>query len=196
MTTTSPDLPRPKPAGLSPVAYDGAHNHREVAKTSSRRRTEPSTPTARLQSVRCHRSNHARPRLHAPNARQPHPRRACNCTERDRQGDCGRPYQDHGCRPAVAGRRGQIRATGTDSRISGGSKRDCPTPSLTAGSRGSDPRPLGPTMGGRPDRTCGERPRASRIATRPKVGPTNCEKNISGRARCESARPCHVGHRC
>src|SRR5260370_456693 len=49
----------------------------------------------------------------------------------------------------------------------------------SAGSRGSDPRPLGPTMGGRPDRTCGERPRASRIATRPKVGPTNCEKNIS-----------------
>jgi hypothetical protein len=48
-----------------------------------------------------------------------------------------------------------------------------------AGSRGSDPRPLGPTMGGRPDRTCGERPRAPRIATRPKVGPTNCEKNIS-----------------
>src|SRR5258707_3365187 len=34
-------------------------------------------------------------------------------------------------------------------------------------------------MGGRLDRTCGERPRASRIATRPKVGPTNCEKNIS-----------------
>src|SRR5258708_36699133 len=32
------------------------------------------------------------------------------------------------------------------------------TPSPTAGSRGSDPRPLGPTMGGRPDRTCGERP--------------------------------------
>src|SRR5260370_9663637 len=38
------------------------------------------------------------------------------------------------------------------------------TPSPTAGSRGSDARPLGPTMGGRPDRTCGERPRASRIA--------------------------------
>src|SRR5229473_1848054 len=49
-------------------------------------------------------------------------------------------------------------------RISGGSKRDHLTPSPTAGSRGSDPRPLGPTMGGRPDRTCGERPRASRIA--------------------------------
>src|SRR5216684_5392586 len=59
------------------------------------------------------------------------------------------------------------------------SKRDRLTPSPTAGSQGSDPRPLGPTMGGRPDRTCGERPRASRVATRPKVGPTNCEKNIS-----------------
>ena len=64
----------------------------------------------------------------------------------------------------------------TGSRIYGGSERDRLTPSLTAGNRGSDPRPLGPTMGGRPDRTCGERPRASRIATRPKVGPTNCEK--------------------
>src|SRR5258707_7180592 len=42
------------------------------------------------------------------------------------------------------------------------------TPSPTAGSRGSDPRPLGPTVGGRPDRTCGERPRASRVATRPR----------------------------
>jgi hypothetical protein len=111
MTSTSPDLPRPNRRGFSRDAYDVAYNHHEAAKTSSRRRTAPSTPIACLQSVRCHRSNHARPRLHAPNARQARPRRACNCTERDRQGDCGRPYQDHGCRPAVAGKRGQIRAT-------------------------------------------------------------------------------------
>jgi hypothetical protein len=39
-----------------------------------------------------------------PNARQARPRRACNCTERDRQGDCGRPYHDHGCRPEGARR--------------------------------------------------------------------------------------------
>src|SRR5260370_42350696 len=64
-------------------------------------------------------------------------------------------------------------------KMTAATERDRLTPSPTAGSRGSDPRPLGPTMGGRPDRTCGERPRASRVATRPKVGPTNCEKNIS-----------------
>src|SRR5258708_21548972 len=84
-----------------------------------------------------------------------------------------------------AGRRWRENATNqsygvqTGLRISGGSKRDRLTPSPTAGSRGSDPRPLGPTVGGRPDRTCGERPCAPRIATRPKVGPTNCKKNIS-----------------
>jgi hypothetical protein len=33
-------------------------------------------------------------------------------------------------------------------------------------------RPLGLTVGGRLDRTCGERPRASRIRTGPKVRPT------------------------
>src|SRR5262249_48375052 len=42
----------------------------------------------------------------------------------------------------------------------------------SAGGRGSDPRPLGPTMGGRLDRTCGERPRASKLRTCPKVRPT------------------------
>jgi hypothetical protein len=42
MTTTSPDLPRPNRRGFFPVAYDVAHKHREAAKTSSRRRTEPS----------------------------------------------------------------------------------------------------------------------------------------------------------
>lgn len=36
-----------------------------------------------------------------------------------------------------------------------------------AGSWGSDPRPLGLAMGGRPDRTFGERPRASRITNLP-----------------------------
>jgi hypothetical protein len=36
-----------------------------------------------------------------------------------------------------------------------------------AGSWGSDPRPLGLAMGGRPDRTFGERPRPSRIANLP-----------------------------
>src|SRR5258708_32400661 len=46
------------------------------------------------------------------------------------------------------------------------------TQSPTAGSRGSDPRPLGLTMGGRLDRTSGERPRASRIAILHKVRPT------------------------
>jgi hypothetical protein len=66
MTLTSPDLPRPNRRGFSRVSCDVAHNHRDAAKTSSRRRTAPSTPIARLQSVRCHRSNHARPRLHAP----------------------------------------------------------------------------------------------------------------------------------
>src|SRR5713101_3355289 len=114
MTSTSPDLPRPNRRGFSRDAYDVAYNHHEAAKTSSRRRTAPSTPIACLQSVRCHRSNHARPRLHPSNIRQARPRRACNCTERDRQGDRGRHYQDHGCRPAVAGRRGQIRATGSE----------------------------------------------------------------------------------
>src|SRR5260370_20181098 len=64
-------------------------------------------------------------------------------------------------------------------KMTAATERDRLTPSPTARRRGSDPRPLGPTMGGRPDRTCGERPRASRVATRPKVGPTNCEKNIS-----------------
>ena len=97
--------------GAFPRWYDVAHDNREAAKTPSRRRTVPSTPIARLQSVRCRRSNHARPRLHAPNASQAHPRRACDCTQRDRQHDCGRSYQDYGCRSAVAGRRGQIRAT-------------------------------------------------------------------------------------
>jgi hypothetical protein len=56
-------------------------------------------------------------------------------------------------------------------KMTAATERDRLTPSPTAGSRGSDPRLLGPTMGGRPDRTCGERPRASRIATR-KVRPT------------------------
>ena len=97
--------------GAFPRWYDVAHDNREGAKTPSRRRAVPSTPIARLQSVRCHRSHHARPRLHAPNASQAHPRRACDCTQRDRQHDCGRSYQDYGCRSAVAGRRGQIRAT-------------------------------------------------------------------------------------
>src|SRR5216684_3780139 len=49
-------------------------------------------------------------------------------------------------------------------KMTAATERDRLTPSPTAGSRGSDARPLGPTMGGRPDRTCGERPRASRIA--------------------------------
>src|SRR5258708_36177314 len=53
-------------------------------------------------------------------------------------------------------------------KMTAATERDRLTPSPTAGSRGSDPRPLGPTMGGRPDRTCGERPRASRVATRPR----------------------------
>src|SRR5216684_1092673 len=42
----------------------------------------------------------------------------------------------------------------TGLRISEGSKRNRLTPSPTAGSRGSDPRPLGPTMGRRPESTC------------------------------------------
>jgi hypothetical protein len=51
MTSTSPDLPRPNRRGFSCVAYDVAHDHREAAKTSSRRRTARSTPIACLQSV-------------------------------------------------------------------------------------------------------------------------------------------------
>ena len=56
MTSTSLTCPA-LTGGAFPRCYDVAHNHREAAKTSSRRRTAPSTPIAGLQSVRCHRSN-------------------------------------------------------------------------------------------------------------------------------------------
>jgi hypothetical protein len=39
MTSTSPDLPRPNRRGLSCDSYDVAHNHRDVARTSSQRET-------------------------------------------------------------------------------------------------------------------------------------------------------------
>src|SRR5258706_9000317 len=45
------------------------------------------------------------------------------------------------------------------------------------GSRGSDPRPLGLTVGESLDRTCGERPRASRIVLSPRVRPIVCAKS-------------------
>jgi hypothetical protein len=77
-----------------------------------------------------------------------------------------RPNQSYGVRTGL--------------RISGGSKRG--PPNAIANSRkpgGATPGPLVQQWADDLIAHVGERPHASRIATRPKVGPTNCEKDIS-----------------